>query len=373
MIITALALVLLFLQQATGVAGAVTTPLQVPELLPPTRTAPPVTAAENPIIREGIALFDQGKFDEAISRFDRILKANPDNVIAIYEMAQTLSRKNEPQKAIDLAAKATQYNAPLLPQAYALIGNVLDASRDPQKALDVYRKGVALNTPNQGILYVNMGVTHQQSLRDVASAKTAFKTGVLVDPNYPGNHFQLANIYGVQGLKSAVLLAFGRFLVLEPGSARSQNAYVAWRAMLDNRPTPVPPQGHPYYEYVTSSKQTGEGDLTLLDAALVTSKEAAAGPGKSQIQLLVDQVENLFGTYASTPPGDSFLWKYYTPYAIEMKQKGFVEPFVYFLNQRTNLPSVREWLTANQDRVNTFILWSRTYRWPDKNSIDPSK
>ena len=366
-----LALILLFLQQAAGAAPA--TPLQVPELLPPTRQAPPVTQAENPILREGIALFDQGKFDEALARFDQVLKANPDSVVAMYQMAMTLSRKNEPQKAIDLAAKGTQYSSPNLPQIYALIGNVLDVSKAPQQAIEVYKKGIALNTPNAGILYLNMGVTHLMSLRDVATAKTTFKQGMLVDPNYPGNHFQLASIYGAQGLKTAVLLAFSRFLVLEPGSTRSQNAWVAFRAMLDDRPTPVPPQGHPFYDYITSSSQTGEGDLTQLDAALATSKTAAATAGKSQIQVLVDQVDTLFGTYATMQPGDTFLWKYYIPYAIDMKQKGYVEPFVYYLNQRANLPGVREWLTANPDRVNTFLLWSRTYRWPDKNSIDPSR
>jgi hypothetical protein len=214
------------------------------------------------------------------------------------------------------------------------------------------------------------------SLRDVAAAKTTFKQGLLVDPNFPSNHLQVANLYAAQGLKTAVLMAFGRFLVLEPGSNRSPLAYAAWRSMLDNRPTPVPAQGHPYYDYITSSTQTGEGDLSQLDAALVTSKAAALAPGKSQIQVLVDQVDNLFGSYASMQPGDdkdTFLWKYYIPYAVEMKQKGFVEPFVYFLNQRANLPGVREWLTANPDRVNTFLLWSRTYRWPDKNSVDPSR
>jgi hypothetical protein len=220
-----------------------------------------------------------------------------------------------------------------------------------------------------------MGAT-QMSLRDVASAKTAFKQGILADPNYPGNHLQLANIYGGQGLKTAVLMAFGRFLVLEPGSNRSQLAYVGWRAMLENGPTPVPPQGHPLYDYITSSTQTGEGDLTQLDAALVTSKTAAVAPGKSQIQMLVDQVDNLFGAYATLEPGDNkdtFLWKVYLPWAIEMKQKGYVEPFVYFLNQRTTLPGVREWLTANRDKVDTFLLWSRTYRGPDKNSVTPTR
>ena len=368
---TALALLVLLLQQPLD------TSIKVPELLPPTRQAPPVTPAEGPVLREAIALYDQGKYDEALARYEQILQTNPENIPAIYEMAQTLYQKKEYQKAIDLAAKGTQYSAPALPQLYALIGNILDGLRDPEKAVDVYKKGIALNTPNAGTLYLNMGVTYEMSLRDVVTAKTVFKQGALADPNYPGNHLQLAGIYGAQGLKTPVLLAFSRFLVLEPGSARSQVAYGGWRSMLDSRPTAVPPPGHPLYEYVTSARQTGEGDMTSLDAALAASKATAtAAAGKSQIQMLVDQVDILFGMYATIQAGDAkdtFLWKYYIPYAVEMKQKGYVEPFVYFLNQRANLPGVREWLMANTDRVNTFLLWSRTYRWPDKNSIDTSK
>jgi hypothetical protein len=199
-----------------------------------------------------------------------------------------------------------------------------------------------------------------------------YKQGALADPNFPGNHLQLGSIYTAQGMKTAVLMAFSRFLVLEPGSARTGAAYNGWRSMLDNRPTPPVPPASPLYEYSTSAQQTGEGDLTQLDAALVTSKAAAAASGKSQIQLLVDQVDNLFGAYATIQPGDgkdTFLWKYYVPWAVEMKQKGYVEPFVYFLNQRTNLPGVREWLTANSEKVNTFLLWSRTYRWPAMDAV----
>jgi tetratricopeptide (TPR) repeat protein len=368
---TALALFLLLLQQAVATA------VQVPELLPPTRQAPPIGQAEGPVLREAMALFDQGKYDDALARYEQILQANPENVAAIYEMAQTLYQKKEYQRAIDLAAKGTQYSSPALPQLYALIGNVLDGIREPEKAIEVYKRGIALNTPNVGILYLNMGVTHEMSLRDVATAKSIFKQGALADPNYPGNHLQLAGIYGAQGLKTPVMLAFSRFLVLEPGTARTVVAYNGWRSMLDSRPPSVPPPGHPLYDYVTSGKQTGEGEMTQLDAALATSKAAATATlGKSQIQMLVDQVDTLFGMYATTEPGenkDTFLWKYYIPYAIEIKKQGYVEPFVYFLNQRTNLPGVREWLTANRTRVDTFLLWSRTYRWPDKNSIDTSK
>jgi hypothetical protein len=221
-----------------------------------------------------------------------------------------------------------------------------------------------------------MGVSYSSGKKDFVSSKAAYKQGALVDSNYPGLHLQLATIYLGQGLKTPVLMAFSRFLVLEPNTPRAQGAYNAWRAMLDNRATPVLQPASPLYDYVHSPQQTFEGDLTQLDAALVTSKAAAAAPGKPQIQLLIDQVDNLYGAYAMIQPGndkDTFLWKYYIPYVVEMKKNGFVEPFVYYVNQSTNLPGVRDWLMAHPDRINAFLQWSRTYGWPDKTTVDTTR
>ena len=372
-----LTLLLLFLQQAIAPQAAVLqSPLRVPELGPAIRQSVPTSAANNPVMREGIALYDQGKFDEAILRFDQILKANPNNTGAMLELAQTYEKKNQHQMAIDLAARGTEYVSPELPQFYSLIGNILDGQGQPQKAIEIYKQGIELKTPNAGILYLNMGVSYN-GLKDWASSKMAFKSGALADSNYSGLHFQLANFYLAQGLMTPLFLASTRFLVLEPNSARTQRVYGNWRATLDSKPMPAVPVGNPLYDYVHSPQQTGEGDLTQLDAALSASKAAAAGNGKSEIELLVDQVDNLFGRYAMMVPGkddkDSFIWKYYIPYVVEMKQKGFVEPFVYYINQAPNLTGVRAWLIANSDRVNTFLLWSRSYRWPDSSSVDPAR
>jgi len=367
-----LTFLLMLLQQTV----APETPVRVPELGPAIRQSVRTTPAENPVMREGIALYDQGKIDEAMTRFDQILKASPNNTGAMLEMAQSYHQKHQYQMAMDLAAKGTNYISPELPQFYSLIGTILDTVGQPQKAIEAYSKGIALNTPNAGILYLNMGVTYQSGLKDFASAKKTFKQGALADVNYPGLHFQLGNLYLAQGLMTPVFLASTRFLVLEPNTARTPRVYSSWRATLDSKALPVVPPGNALYDYIHSPQQTGEGDLAPLDAALVTSKAAAAGIGKSQIELLVDQVDNLFGAYAKMQPGndkEAFIWKYYIPYVVEMKQRSFVEPFVYYVNQGPNLPGVREWLTANPDRVNTFLLWSRTYRWPDPNSVDTSR
>jgi Tfp pilus assembly protein PilF len=366
-----LTLLLLLLQQTAAPQVSV----QLPELGPAIRQSTTTSAADNPVMREGVALYDQGKFDEALTRFEPILKANPNNTGAMLELSQTYFQKHQYQSAIDLAAKGTNYISPELPQFYSVIGNIMDSLGQPQKAIEIYKKGVELNTPNAGILYLNMGVSYN-GLRDFASAKLAFKTGALTDANYPGLHFQLANLYLAQGLMTPLFLASARFLLLEPNSARTQRAYGNWRATLDSKSMPVVPPGNPIYDYIHSPQITGEGNLTDLDAALAASKAAAAGNGKSDIEVLVDQTENLFGKYAAMEPSkedkETFIWKYYIPFFVEMKQKGFVEPFVYYINQGPNLPGVRVWLTAHPDRVSTFLLWSRSYRWPDKNSVDPA-
>src|SRR5678810_974453 len=150
-----LAILLLVLQQAVPQASLV-----VPALSPPVRVSPPISPAEAPVLREGIALYDQGKYDEAITRYEQVLKQNPDSTGAMYELAMTYGQKRQFQMAIDLAAKGTEYSCPQLPQFYALIGNILDGQGQVDQAIDTYKKGIALNTPNAGTLYLNMGVSY---------------------------------------------------------------------------------------------------------------------------------------------------------------------------------------------------------------------
>jgi tetratricopeptide (TPR) repeat protein len=55
---------------------------------------------------------------------------------------------------------------------------------------------------------------------------------------------------------------------------------------------------------------------------------------------------------------------YYMPFIAEMQQKKLVEPFVYYVSQRTNLPGVREWLTVNRERVLELLAWAKQYQFP---------
>lgn len=342
--------------------------LVVPVLAPPTKTAPPTSPAETADIRVGIALFDQGKTQDAIAKFEEILKAHPDSPIALYELGMSYHVAGQYQRAIDALAAAATYDVPKpqLAQYYGMIGNTLDMAREPRKAIEVYTKGleIAPSAP----LYYNMAVTYAQSLTDVPNAKAALKKGARYDPWHASTQLQLGRLFAMDELATPALLAFSRFLIIEPASARTGDAYQMWFNLLNGGFKPGA-DGKAATINVNPTTKKDEGEIIKLDM-LISLSRATSGMGpeqKTQIQMMADQLKNLFAVYAAQSAGDdkdTFLWTYYMPFVAEMHKKDFVEPFVYFISQRTNLPGVREWLTINRERVNAFLQWARAFPFP---------
>ena len=171
--------------------------VQLPEIQPPTRDSAPSTPADVATLRAGDTAYAQGRLDEAIARYEEVLKANPENVFAMNQLADAYFQKKEYQKALDVAVKGIEYRSNTLPLLYTTIGNTLDTTGQPQKAVDVYKKGLAL-APNAGSLYYNLGVTTQASLKEPMQARAILKQGAVADPNYPGIHFRTRQEIGAR-------------------------------------------------------------------------------------------------------------------------------------------------------------------------------
>jgi hypothetical protein len=89
--------------------------------------------------------------------------------------------------------------------------------------------------------------------------------------------------------------------------------------------------------------------------------------GATEIDALVAQMNRLLLFLEGRALGrdrNSFTAKYYLPFFRELKQKDYVELYVYWASQRAPIPGVREWLMANQTRVREFVAWINQYAWP---------
>lgn len=350
----------LLLFQAAG------TPIPLPALQPPFRDTVPNGPVENAALLAGNALYDQRKFPEAVARYEEALTSNPNSAFNLNQLADAYFQNKEYRKAAETAARGVEFRSTYLAFLYATLGNSFDAAGQPQDAVEVFRKGLAL-LPNSGTLYYNLAVTYQSGLKDPVLTRATLKQGAFADPNHSETHVLLAASFGTDDLKTPALLAVSRYLVLDAPSDRAAPRYNVWRQLLNGN-TRAGENGQ-IQILINRDQKKDEGNLQILDADISMSKAIAVktSDGKTPMQSLFEQIDSLFRVYSKRTPGedkDKFVWTYYMPYFVEMQQRNFVEPFVYYVSQRTTIPGVREWLDTNGDRVKAFLDWSKNYSWP---------
>lgn len=336
-----------------------------------TRTPSATTPEQRALIQEGIALHDQGRYDDAIARFQKVLDASPDNIEAIYEMAFSYFQKQDFAKSLELARRGAEYKSDLLLSFYYTMGNALDQLGQPQRAVDAYKAGLAFEgaAPAVAMLHFNLGVTYMTSLSSPEEAKAAFKLAARLNPNHPATHLLLGQLFQSNGYNTPAFFALARFLTLEPASNRSGPAFALLRKVL-GASVVESPDGKVSIRVDPSSRKD-EGDFTQFDLFLAFSKVQEAHDlqtGRAPMEAFVTQIDSLF-TMLQKPDalGTGFTGTYYGPYFAELKKRGYVEPFVYLVSQRGGLPGVREWLDAHRGEIQAFQEWSASYPWPRSN------
>ncbi|MDQ1610524.1 MAG: hypothetical protein QOG00_455 [Pyrinomonadaceae bacterium] len=337
--------------------------LSAPKLTP---VAPNET--QKAAIKAGVELHDKGDFDAAISKYQEALKENPDNVLAMYELAYSYYAKKDYAKTLEIVYRGAWYKSEHLGGFYTLAGNVLDNQGNAQKAIEVYKAGIKL-MPEEGLLYFNLAIT-ERGAGKLEDARKSAKRAVSFIPDHRSSHLLLGTLFHNGQYKTPALLAMLRFLTLEPATARSQAALKVAQEILGSGVT----QGKNANEiniFVDMSAKKDEGDFDALNMMLGLSKAASMteknNKSKTGVELLVGQFNSFLAVLSEMDAkkfGSSFTGKYYVPYFVELKRRNYVEPFIYHTHRRSNLPGVEEWLRQNGARLDEFLRWSKSYRWP---------
>ena len=346
----------------------------------PTTAAVASTPAQDALIKAGSELHDQGKFDDAIAKYQEALRQNPANVAALYELAYSYVGKKDYAQAIATARRGAQYASDLLPLFYDEIASAYDASGDPQKAVETYQQGIALS-PKASQLYYNLAVTYRQSLKQPAAARTALQQALRIDPMLPSAHLLLGEAYQSGGNATAAFLALSTFLLIDPAGQDATQGYAWWRQSLkggaaqpgvggtDGAATMRTAGSAPATGTAAASDTGGDVSYAATDRQILVSHKLMMDRIESQMpeaEALIAQIDSVIQTLNTPPAGSaaSFSYRFYAPFYLEMRRRKFVEPYVYWVSQRAPVPNVREWLTANEPKVREFLQWASTYPWP---------
>ena len=311
-------------------------------------------------MREAIAFDERRDFDGAIARLEQILRENPADVAAIYQLAHSHFGKEEYMKSLAAANTGASYKSPRLAAFYLLIGNNLDRLDEPELAIKVYKHAMK-SFPTDVQLPMNLAITYLNSGR-LEDAKKSLKDAAAIDPNYAGSHLGLGQLYFNTGYKVQAVLALCRFLVVEPDSSRSAAALKTMQGIIK---TGVGPN---LTIVVDATMRKDEGDFNAANLALsvvAASPYLEENKAKSEMRLAVENFSKLFSVLSEGKKNQSgFAWNYYRPYFVEMKTRNYVEAFCYYIHQSAGSAETSSWLAQNGTRVSEFLNWSKSYEWP---------
>ena len=328
------------------------------------------TPAAATLVQEGVRLYDEGQYDQAVAKYQQALAAEPTLAVALAELALTynaLGRHPEAVAACEQLLKRTP-DPDVGPTLYVTYGNSLDALKQFKQAEQAYRRGMQ-KYPDNYALYYNLGVA-QAGQDQYPAAITSFEQAVSRNPSHASSHMSLAVMQLAVGARVPGVLALARFLVLEPtGPRATQRLPRLDQAMM---------QG-------VSQSDAHNINIDLSPAALSKGKGKKAddfGPeemmlsmsgaltldeknkDKPKLEKFSDQFKSLcqvMGELSAKSSG-GFVRTYYVPYFVALEKKGFVPAFTYLAH--STQPEAQPWLAAHPTEVQAFQEWSKNYAWP---------
>jgi len=347
-------LLLIFL---IGCAGNVTVPQPLKE---------PVasTDIEKEKIDKGIYFHDQGKYDEAIKIYKEVLALNPDNVMALHEIAYSYFVFGDLKASLSYALKGLQYNSDLLGQFSFMAGNCLDDLGKPRDAIKFYTNAIKY-IPDENMVYYNLGVTYFK-LKHTDEAQKNFLKSLELDIHHASSHLALAKIYMQKGEQIPALLLLTRFLILEPNSQRS----VETLALLENVMAAGVEKENANTININIFGLTGQNGsqfdkIEMFYKLSRATRYLKKNAGKSEFELRLGEFSSLFEFMKKDDlkESDSFLEKYLISYFSDLNKAGFGECCVYYIHQLIDDENIQQWLRQHWHEVQEFEKWNNAYEF----------
>jgi len=363
----------MFQSRFLALALAVVPLLSAGKLPKPDRIAAPPTPEQAALIREGIALHDQHNYEGAIAKYKEVLSENPSEVTALYELAFSYFQNKNYNDALATTQLGAQFKSERLPLFYGLMGSSLDDLGKGQEAIEILKAAVK-EYPRVELLHYNLAVSLRRTGKN-AEAKAALEIALKYNPNHASAHATLGAIYRDMGYRVPVILAYSRFLALEPESPRAMKILPELQALLTGGVTTGKESNHINITISQTPKRLlDEGDFTAVEMAisisvaaeLIKKPEEAKGKPSSTFERLVSIYTMIGESLGNSKPKGGFAATYYAPYFSALEKAGHMQAFVAQTWKAGNVDGASAWAAANEAKLEAFRTWSQTFQWPVK-------
>ncbi len=323
------------------------------------------------LMRDGIRLHDAGDYPRAIGKYRRALELDPgDGKTIRYEIANSLHTSGDPKGAMEELQTALAVPGADFPELFVMLGNLYDGEGRADEAIHAYRRGLD-QWPDYFNLHFNLGITLVARNR-YPEARAEFQRAVRANPAHASSHFNLGMLYASTGYPVPALMAFGRFLELEPAGDRARTALSVVDDLLKRgvEENPAEPDSPRIANYTGMPDEEGSQEKLYTVLRLLAARlRNIGGRGKSTLPEFLGMLLEATGDdriYPGVQPG--FALNYYLPYYREMNHRGDAHAYTNFVFASSGAQNLGKLGAAERGKVVNFRDWTLGFAW---NSAAP--
>jgi tetratricopeptide (TPR) repeat protein len=173
-------------------------------------------------VDQGNALYDQGKYDEAVQAYDKAIEVNPENADTWYNKGLALERQNKYNEAIQAYDKAIELD-PKDADAWSAKGAALNSQDKYDEAIQAYDKAIEID-PRYADAWEGKGVALDGQGK-YAEAVQAYEKATEINPQYAYAWNNKGVALREQGKYAESIQALDKAIEIDP---QATIAGVAW-------------------------------------------------------------------------------------------------------------------------------------------------
>ncbi|MDB4924688.1 tetratricopeptide repeat protein [Mucilaginibacter sp.] len=268
-------------------------------------------------------------------------KPDADDPAANYKTALSLINANKGKEGIPYLEKVIKTSSAYTAAAYSLLGGVYDNDHQPEKAIAAYKDGLKAYPQDQSLHY-NLGLAYFRG-KQYGNAETEAIEAIKLDPKHANSQRMYALVTFHQNKRVNALLGFCSFLLLEPNTQRSAEAFTNMQSILKGG----------------TLKEDGTGILAADDikerailnaglTAITTSAQAKKLIGTALLEYELKAIFTLAGQNADKKIDKTFFDKFYAAYFYKLAQSGNMPAFTKLVANKEMGAGLMEWVKVTE-------------------------
>lgn len=206
-------------------------------------------------------------------------------------------------------------------------------------------------------MYFNLALNYYRA-DDLVNAEENTILAIEQNPSHASSHLMLAEINNKKGNTVQTLLASNFFLLLEPYTSRSENAYNILMSKVNGNVSKDEEKPNTINIMLSGNNDSQFGAAELMISMLEASKSLEKNKGKTEDELFIEKLQSFFNILGDLKKEENkdIWWNFYVDFFYDLSQSEHMETYCKYITQIGNENS-QKWLSEHEDKLTAFDKW----------------